>query len=54
MIGKDNLVSKHIKLLSRITRLMNNDDFRKKLVEAKTKKEILNIFKEEEEEYTDI
>lgn len=54
MVGKDSLVSKHIKLLSRISRLMNNDDFRKKLIEAETKKEILNIFEEEEKSYADV
>lgn len=54
MVGKDNLVSKHIKLLSRISRLMNNDEFRQKLLEAKTKEEIKKIFEEEEKDYADV
>ncbi|MGB5288255.1 MAG: PTS sugar transporter subunit IIA [Ignavibacteriaceae bacterium] len=54
MIGKDTLVSKHIKLLSRISRLMNNDQFRKKLIEADNKKSILKIFEEEEQSYSDV
>ncbi len=54
LVGKDNLVSKHIKLLSRISRLMNNDDFRKKLVKATTKEEIKMIFEEEEKDYAEV
>ncbi len=54
LVGKDTLVSKHIKSLSRISRLMNKDDFRQKLVEAKSKSEILKIFEEEEKNYSDV
>ena len=54
MIGKDTLVSKHIKLLSRISRLMNNDEFREKLVNADSKESILKIFEEEEQSYSDV
>ncbi len=54
LVGKDNLVGKHIKLLSRISRLMNNDEFRKKLIEADSKEEILKIFEEEEQSYSDV
>ncbi|MEJ2103744.1 MAG: PTS sugar transporter subunit IIA [Ignavibacteriaceae bacterium] len=34
LVGKDNLVGKHIKLLSRISRLMNNDVFREQLINS--------------------
>ncbi len=54
LVGKDNLVSSHIKLLSRISRLMNKDDFRQRLVEAKSAQEILKVFEEEEKEYSDV
>jgi fructose-specific phosphotransferase system IIA component len=54
MVGKDTLVSKHIKLLSRISRLMNNDEFREKLVKAESKEYILKIFEEEEQSYSDV
>jgi fructose-specific phosphotransferase system IIA component len=54
LIGKENLLAKHIKLLSRISRLMNNDEFRKKLIEADSKEEILKIFQEEEQSYSDV
>ncbi|GBD89077.1 PTS system fructose-specific EIIABC component [bacterium BMS3Abin03] len=54
LVGRDDKVSKHIRLLSRISRMMNKDDFRQKLLEANSKKEIINIFKEEEEHYSDV
>lgn len=49
LIGRDNMVSMHIKLLSRISRLMNEDEFRKKILNADTSEELYKIFKEEEE-----
>jgi len=54
LIGKENLLNTHIKLLSRISRLMNKDEFRDKLLEAKSNEEVLDIFKEEEKNYFDI
>lgn len=54
LVGKDNLVSKHIKLLSRISRMMNNDEFRNKLLEAGSAEEILDIFHKEEENYFEV
>lgn len=54
MVGKDSLVSSHIKLLSRISRLMNNDEFRENLLNAKTKQEVLEIFRKEESNYFDV
>ncbi len=54
LIGKENLLNTHIKLLSRISRLMNKDEFREKLLEAVSPDEVLSIFKEEEKNYFDI
>ena len=54
LIGKENLLAKHIKLLSRISRMMNNDEFRKELVDADTKESILKIFQDEEQSYSDV
>ncbi len=54
LVGKDNLVSTHIKLLSRISRLMNKDDFRERLIEAKNQEEIINLFIEEEKHIGDV
>jgi PTS system fructose-specific IIC component len=54
LVGKETLLNTHIKLLSRISRLMNKDEFREKLLGAKTSEEVLNIFKDEEKNYFDI
>jgi len=54
LVGKENLVAKHIKLLSRISRLMNNEEFRKKLINANSKESALKIFAEEEQSYSDV
>ncbi len=54
LVGRDDMVSKHIKLLSRISRLMNKDEFRERFINANSKEEIINIFMEEEEQYFDV
>lgn len=54
LIGRDNMVSAHIKLLSRISRMMNKDEFRQNLINAKSPGEILNYFKQEEANYSDV
>lgn len=48
LIGKDNLVAPHIKLLSRISLLMNKSEVREKLNNAKSAEEIFTIFESEE------
>ena len=53
IVGKESLLNAHIKLLSRISRLMNKDEFREKLEEAKSPEEVLKLFKEEEQMYFD-
>ena len=53
LIGRDNMVGPHIKLLSRISRLMSKEDFRRHLLEAKTPKEIFEIFQREEAAFTE-
>jgi fructose PTS system EIIBC or EIIC component len=54
LVGKDSMLNMHIKLLSRISRLMNKDEFRDNLLKAKSKAELLQIFKDEEQNYLDI
>jgi len=54
LVGKDNLISTHIKLLSRVSRLMNKDDFRHRLVEANNSNEIIKLFNEEEEHFLEL
>ena len=51
LVGKENMVGPHIKLLSRISRLMNKEDFRKRLLDLNSSKEILEVFKQEESTY---
>jgi fructose-specific phosphotransferase system IIA component len=41
----------HIKALARISRLLKNDDFKRKLIDASTAEEILEIIKTEEKEH---
>ncbi len=48
LIGKDNLVAPHIKLLSRISLLMNKSEVREKITSATTAEEIFTIFESEE------
>jgi fructose-specific phosphotransferase system IIA component len=54
LVGKDNLVGPHIKLLSRISRLMNKEEFRTQLLATTTAKEILDLFHREEDTYFDL
>lgn len=48
LVGPQSSNSLHIKMLSRISRLMNNSDFRERLRECSTSEEIIEQFKEEE------
>ncbi|MCZ7555910.1 MAG: PTS sugar transporter subunit IIA [Bacteroidia bacterium] len=54
LIGKDSLVGAHIKLLSRISRLMNKEELRSKLLQAGSSAEILTVLKDEEMNYLDV
>jgi mannitol/fructose-specific phosphotransferase system IIA component (Ntr-type) len=51
LVGKDNLVGPHIKLLSRISRLMNKEDFRRRLLEAANPEQLIDLFRKEEATY---
>jgi fructose PTS system EIIBC or EIIC component len=54
LVGKDNLVGPHIKLLSRISRLMNKEEFRNKLLEIQSPTSIIELFKQEEANYFEL
>ena len=54
LVGKDNLVGPHIKLLSRISRLMNKEEFRKRLLTVTSPKDILEMFRQEEASYFEV
>lgn len=51
LVGKDNMVGPHIKLLSRISRLMGKEEFRNRLIELQTPAEIIEAFRQEEATY---
>jgi len=51
LVGPEDQSSQHIKLLSRISRLMNSSAFREKLLECNDSDEIFETFQSEEKEY---
>lgn len=51
LVGPESNNSQHIKLLSRISRLMNSGSFREQILGCTTTEEILNAFQDEEEKY---
>lgn len=51
LVSKVNMVGPHIKLLSRISRLMNKPEFRNRLFDVKAPKDIIEMFKREEANY---
>ncbi len=51
LISPNEKNSLHIKLLSRVSRLMNSGTFRDKVLSCENSEEILNAFKDEEEKY---
>ena len=51
LVGTEAQVGLHIKLLSRISRLMNRDGFREKLTSASTPVEIRKLFCDEENHF---
>lgn len=50
LITPENSTGLHLKLLARISRILKNDPFKKKLLRATSPDEIYSIIKEEEEE----
>lgn len=51
LVGPESNNSQHIKLLSRISRLMNSGSFREQILGCTGKGEILTSFQDEEEKY---
>jgi mannitol/fructose-specific phosphotransferase system IIA component (Ntr-type) len=54
LVGEENAVGPHIKMLSRISRLMNKEAFRERLINAVDVDEIYTIFEEEEKNLLEI
>jgi PTS system nitrogen regulatory IIA component len=50
LITPENSTGLHLKLLARISRILKNDPFKEKLLQATNRDEIYSIIKEEEEE----
>lgn len=53
LVGKDSMVGSHIKLLSRISRLMTKEQFRDRLLTIGTPQEVLETFRSEEATYSE-
>ncbi len=51
LIAPENSSGAHLKLLSRISRLFKDDEFRSRIMEAKSQDEIYEIITEEDERY---
>ena len=54
LLGQESAVGTHLRLLSRVSRLMNSDDFRERLLSAGSASEALDIIGEEETQKLDI
>jgi mannitol/fructose-specific phosphotransferase system IIA component len=54
LVGKEDAVGQHLKMLSRISRIMNQENIRKKLANAESSEEILQIFDEEDSKYLEL
>ena len=53
-VSTTNLAADHLKLLSRISKMMDNDEFRKNLLTASSAEEIFELFQEEENKILDM
>jgi mannitol/fructose-specific phosphotransferase system IIA component (Ntr-type) len=54
LVGREDRVGQHLKVLSRISRIMNQAEIRTKLLNANTAEEILQILDEEDEKYIEL
>jgi fructose-specific phosphotransferase system IIA component len=54
LVGKDNMVGPHIKLLSRISRLMSKEEFRNRLLEMQSSEDVIETFRQEEAAYFEL
>ena len=54
LVGPENNPGMHIKLLSRISRLMSNEELREQIISCKKPEEVIEIIQEEEEYYFDL
>lgn len=52
ILGSENHIGQHIRILSKISRLLSNDSFRNQLVEAENKESVMSLLKDYEENYS--
>ncbi len=50
LLGQEQNVGNHLRLLSKISRILNNDSFRNKIINSQNQEEILLLFEEIEQE----
>ena len=54
LLGQENAVGTHLRLLSRISRLMNSDEFRERLLSAASANEVIELINAEETQKLDM
>ncbi|MEE4312628.1 MAG: PTS sugar transporter subunit IIA [candidate division KSB1 bacterium] len=54
LVGPPDKTGPHLKALSRISRLMHNQEFRERLMNSQTAHEVMTILEKEEEKYFEI
>ena len=54
LVGPENNPGMHIKLLSRISRLMSSEDLRRQIIDSKDAASIIQLINEEEDYYFDL
>jgi mannitol/fructose-specific phosphotransferase system IIA component (Ntr-type) len=54
LIGQADSVGQHLKMLSRVSRIMNQENIRIKLANSNSAEEILQIFEEEDSKYLEL
>lgn len=54
LVGKENSVGTHLRLLSRVSRLMSHDEFRHRLLHAANADEVIDLIADEEEQRLDV
>ena len=50
LVGRENAVGVHLRLLSRVSRLMNSDTFRHQLLQSTSPEQVIELIAEEEEQ----
>jgi len=54
LVGPEDQPGTHIKLLSRISRIISKDDVRERILQSQTPEDVFNIIKEEESKLFDV